>query len=89
MKENASKPVKRFIRMREVNRKTGLQATQIYDLIAEERFPAQVPIGTRAVAWLEHEVDAWIEDRIRERESLKTMPRSGSIRRPRQTMAAA
>ena len=61
---------------------TGLQTSQIYDLIAEKRFPAQVPIGARAVAWVEEEVQAWIEDRIRERAQMKTMPRSGSIRRP-------
>ena len=85
VQETPSKP-KRLIRRPVVINRTGLQTSQIYDLIAEKRFPAPVPIGARAVAWVETEVEAWIEARIRERETIKTMPRSGSIRRPRQQL---
>ena len=88
MNDENHKP-KRLIRLREVRERIGLQTTQIYDLINEKRFPAPVPIGPRAVAWVESEVDRWIEDRISERAQMKTMPRSGSIRRPRQQLAAA
>jgi len=85
VQETPSKPT-RLIRRPVVINMTGLQTSQIYDLIAEKRFPAPVPIGARAVAWVETEVEAWIEARIRERETMKTMPRSGSIRRPRQAL---
>jgi prophage regulatory protein len=42
----------------------GLETSQIYQLIAESKFPAPVPIGARAVAWVEDEILAWIDERI-------------------------
>ncbi|ELE9684371.1 AlpA family phage regulatory protein, partial [Enterobacter kobei] len=33
----------------------------IYRLISEGRFPAPVKIGTRAVAFVESEIDEWIK----------------------------
>ena len=80
MDETKNKP-KRLIRRPEVIAKVGLQTSQIYDLIAEGRFPTPVPIGARAVAWLESEIDAWIDARIGDREQMANLPRSGSIRR--------
>jgi len=35
--------------------------------MAEGTFPKPVPIGTKAVGWIEDEIDAWIEARIAER----------------------
>jgi prophage regulatory protein len=86
MEEAKNKP-SRLIRRPVVIDRTGLQTTQIYDLIAADKFPAPVAIGARAVAWVESEVDAWIEERIRDR--TKSIQRSGSIRKPRQERAAA
>jgi prophage regulatory protein len=82
VEETKAKP-KRLIRRPVVIDRTGLQTSQIYDLIGEKRFPAPVPIGARAVAWVESEIEQWIDARIRERESIKSMPRSVSIKRPR------
>lgn len=39
----------------------------IMRLEAEGKFPARVQVGGNRVAWLEHEVDAWIEARAAER----------------------
>jgi len=36
----------------------------IYRLEAELRFPKRVKIGTRAVGWLESEVQAWLVNKI-------------------------
>jgi len=33
----------------------------------EERFPKSVSLGDRAVAWVESEVEMWIEERIADR----------------------
>ena len=89
MEESKSKP-KRLIRRPAVINKTGLQTTQIYDLMAEGKFPAPVPIGARAVAWVESEVDDWIEARIRDRSNIKkAVQRSGSIRKTAQKANAA
>ncbi len=46
---------------------TGLKTTQLYQLVKDNQFPKPVPVGKRAVAWVEAEVDAWIEARIQER----------------------
>lgn len=50
----------RFIRMKEVCRKTGLAKSSIYDRINAKTFPAPVRLGDRAVAFVESEVDAWM-----------------------------
>jgi len=36
----------------------------IYQMEAELRFPRRVKIGTRAVGWLEGEVQAWLISQI-------------------------
>ncbi|MBD2797657.1 AlpA family phage regulatory protein [Xenorhabdus sp. 18] len=38
----------------------------MYRLIGEDKFPKQIKIGTRSVAFLESEVDGWIAQRISE-----------------------
>lgn len=54
----------RLIRLPEVKRRTGFGKTWIYTLIKAGRFPSQVKTGVRAVAFIESEVDAWIEEII-------------------------
>ncbi|GKV77040.1 DNA-binding protein [Pectobacterium carotovorum subsp. carotovorum] len=51
----------RLIRLPEVKRRTGFGKTWIYTLIKAGRFPSQVKTGVRAVAFIESEIDAWIE----------------------------
>lgn len=46
----------RLIRLCEVKGQTGLCRSSIYVKIAEGSFPPAVPIGDRAVAWVEDEV---------------------------------
>ncbi len=48
-----------FARMSTVVRLTGLGRSTIYRLIAEERFPAQVRIGARAVGWRWTDLERW------------------------------
>jgi prophage regulatory protein len=59
---------KRILRRPAVERRTGYKKTELYDLIKEDRFPKPVPLGRRAVGWLEHEIDQWIDERIRARD---------------------
>lgn len=54
----------RLIRLPEVLNKTGLSRSRLY---ADESFPKRVRLGTRGVAWVEAEVDEWIQDRIESR----------------------
>ncbi len=61
--------MKRIIRLPAVQDKTGLGHSEIYDRIKLGTFPRQVPLGPKAVGWLEHEIDAWIDERATEREA--------------------
>ena len=53
-----------LIRLPEVLKRTGFGKAWIYRLISEGRFPAPVMIGVRAVAFVESEVDEWIQSVI-------------------------
>ena len=75
-------PQKRFIRLPEVLSRTGYGRTSIYRKMEEGTFPRSVKLGgppidpnvfdSRAVAWIEGEVEKWIESRIDERDSVST-----------------
>jgi prophage regulatory protein len=54
----------RLLRRPEVENKTGLSRSAIYEGIKSGSFPEPVPISNNAVAWLCSEVDEWINQRI-------------------------
>ena len=72
----------RFIRLNEVLSRTGYGRTSIYRKMEEGSFPRSIKLGgpledpeafdSRAVAWIEDEVDQWIDSRIDERDSVST-----------------
>ncbi|MCM7514642.1 AlpA family transcriptional regulator [Enterobacter hormaechei] len=55
-----------FIRLSEVQRRTGYSKAWIYRLMSQGKFPTSVKIGTRAIAFVESEIDDWISQRIEE-----------------------
>lgn len=55
-----------FIRLSEVQRRTGYSKAWIYRLIKEQRFPQSVKIGSRSIAFIESEIEDWINQRIAE-----------------------
>lgn len=59
--------LRRILRLPEVEAVTGKKRSAIYDDIADGRFPAPVPLGPRAVGWLETEITEWQERCIAER----------------------
>lgn len=59
-----------LIRLPEVQRRTGYSKAWIYRLISQNRFPLAVKIGSRAIAFVESEVDEWISQRIEERDAV-------------------
>ena len=71
---------KRFIRLPEVLSRTGYGRTSIYRKMEDGSFPRSVKLGgppidprvfdCRAVAWIEDEVDQWVEDRIEDRDTI-------------------
>ena len=59
-------PPTRFLRLPEVQARTGLSRSTIYVRLEQGRFPSPVSLGSRAVGWIEAEVDEWIRERIAE-----------------------
>ena len=57
--------LKRFLRLKKVTEKVGLGRTALREKIKRGEFPAPYPLGARAVAWLESDVDEWIESRVK------------------------
>ena len=56
-----NQPCTRLIRLSEVMNKTGFGKAWIYRLICQNRFPQPVKIGIRAIAFIESEIDEWIQ----------------------------
>ena len=58
------KSKERILRLADVKARTGLSRSTIYLSINNGLFPKSVALGTRAVGWLESEIDTWIAGRI-------------------------
>jgi len=52
----------RFLRLTEVRSRVGLSRSQIYRQISDGKFPKAYNLGARAGAWLESDIDTWIEN---------------------------
>ncbi|MCW8880322.1 MAG: AlpA family transcriptional regulator [Kangiellaceae bacterium] len=59
--------MERILRMCDVVKMTGLSRSTIYNLVTEEKFPAQIKLTERTVGWLESEVEDWLKERIESR----------------------
>lgn len=66
----------RLISINEVVNKVGGSKSWIYSLIRSGDFPRSVPLGPRKVAWLESEVDEWIQQRVTKRNTMTDTSRS-------------
>lgn len=55
---------RRFLRLKQVKELVPLNTSAIYEYIARGEFPRNYKLGPRAVAWLESDIQAWIEERI-------------------------
>ncbi|MCI4204844.1 MULTISPECIES: AlpA family transcriptional regulator [Dickeya] len=56
-----------LLRLRQVEEKTGLKRSQIYLYMKYGTFPASIKIGPASVAWLESEIDEWINLKLANR----------------------
>ena len=54
-----------FLRRKQVETRTGLSRSTIYQYIKDGASPKPVPLGPRAVGWLESEVSEWIAGRVK------------------------
>lgn len=58
----------KFMRLKEVMEMTGLARATVYKYVANNQFPKSIPLGDRAVAWLDSEVEDWMLERLAERD---------------------
>jgi prophage regulatory protein len=54
-----------ILRRPQVEARTGLSRSTLYQYIQDGLFPRPVSLGARAVGWLESEVTAWIAARVK------------------------
>lgn len=59
---------RRILRRGEVTMRTGLSNATIHREIQAGRFPKPIALGRRAVGWIEAEIDAWLDARMRGRD---------------------
>ena len=58
------RPRIRLLRISEVEARTGLSRSTIYEWSADGRFPPPVRLSDRVVRWVEAEVEAWLRERL-------------------------
>jgi prophage regulatory protein len=58
----------KILRLPEVLSRVGYRRSKVYALIKENKFPKPLELGAKARGFVESEVDAWIAERIRERD---------------------
>jgi len=54
----------KFIRLPEVKNKTGLSRSSIYLRMSNGEFPQSISLGSRAIGWLESDINEWLEQCI-------------------------
>lgn len=62
--------MQQLLRIPEVLRQTGLKRSTLYAALAKNEFPKPLKLNSsgRAVAFLQSEVDSWIEQRVQQRD---------------------
>lgn len=63
MKENSIADETRFLSFKDVERITGLSRSTIYREMKRGKFPKARVIASRKVAFLQVELETWIQDR--------------------------
>lgn len=53
-----------ILRRKQVEARTGLARSTIYDHVRAGTFPAPISLGGKAVGWVEAEIDAWLTAQV-------------------------
>ncbi|MGE6497925.1 helix-turn-helix transcriptional regulator [Cupriavidus metallidurans] len=51
-----------ILRRKQVEQKTGLPRSTLYDRIRDKTFPAPISLGGRSVGWRQSDVEKWLEN---------------------------
>jgi prophage regulatory protein len=65
-----------ILRRKQVEARTGLSRSTIYERIAAGSFPSAVNLGGQQVGWVESEIEAWIAERIKESRANTASPKA-------------
>ena len=66
MSENTNEPPPvGILRRPQVEARTGMSRSTIYARIQDGTFPRPILLGSRSVGWIEHEIDDWLQQRIK------------------------
>ena len=53
----------KILKLSDVEALSGLRRSSIYAFMKRGEFPKPIPLGVRAVGWLESEILEWVESR--------------------------
>jgi prophage regulatory protein len=79
-------PFLRYLRQREVRERVGISQSTLYRMMATGAFPRQVKLSERSSAWIESEVEAFMNARIAERDQPVPAPEVSLYLRMREVM---
>jgi prophage regulatory protein len=65
MMNNSHPTFTRMLRRKEVENRTGLKRSTIYENMAKGTFPRPVRIGEKIVCWPEHEIESWLQEQVK------------------------
>ena len=65
---------KSILRLPDVQKRTGLSRSTVYLRVSEGNFPRQIKLGPRCVGWLESEIDAWLDDKVKKNRRPRKSP---------------
>jgi prophage regulatory protein len=60
----AAQTVPTILRRKQVEGRTGLARSTIYQNVRAGLFPAPISLGSKSVGWIEAEVNEWLQSRI-------------------------
>ena len=58
----------KLLKLQQVMAITGLARSTVYRYCTEKDFPRPVQLGNRNVAWVEAEIQEWLEQKIHQRD---------------------
>ena len=62
----------KIIRLPDVIKKTCLSRSSIYLRLKNNDFPKSISLGGRAIAWLEIDIDQWLDEKISKAKSIQS-----------------
>ncbi|MEY4631061.1 MAG: hypothetical protein RIQ81_1181 [Pseudomonadota bacterium] len=53
-----------LLRRKDVESRTGLRRSTIYERMKNGTFPRPIKLGARVSCWPEHEIETWLDEQI-------------------------